>query len=80
MELDEMKQAWAQMDLRQDGMEALLRQDFRDRRLDNARASMRWSLLMGDDWRGRDRHGCMPVAGPPPCRAADQVADVATAG
>lgn len=44
MELDEMKQAWARMDLRQDGMEALLRQDYRERRTDQARASMRWSL------------------------------------
>lgn len=45
MELDEMKQAWARMDLRQDGMEALLRQDFRDRRMDKARSTLRWSLL-----------------------------------
>jgi hypothetical protein len=45
MELDEMKQAWARMDLRQDGMEALLRRDFRDRRLDKARSTLRWSLL-----------------------------------
>ncbi|GAA0888193.1 hypothetical protein GCM10009121_10740 [Rhodanobacter soli] len=45
MELDEMKQAWAHMDLRQDGMEALLRQDFRDRRMDKARSTLRWSLL-----------------------------------
>ncbi|WP_447733343.1 hypothetical protein [Rhodanobacter soli] len=45
MELDEMKQAWARMDLRQDGVEALLRQDFRERRMEKTRASMRWSLL-----------------------------------
>lgn len=45
MELDEMKRAWARMDLRQDGMEALLRQDFRDRRMEKTRASMRRSLL-----------------------------------
>ena len=45
MELDEMKRAWAHMDLRQDGMEALLRQGFRDRRMDKARGAMRWSLL-----------------------------------
>lgn len=45
MELDEMKQAWARMDLRQDGMEALLRQDFRDRRLEKVRSTMRRSLL-----------------------------------
>ena len=44
MELDEMKQAWARMDLRQDGMEALLRQDFRERRLDKAHASLRGAL------------------------------------
>ncbi|MFC5435657.1 hypothetical protein ACFPME_03760 [Rhodanobacter umsongensis] len=44
MELDEMKQAWARMELRQDGMEALLRQDVRDRRMDKARSTMRWSL------------------------------------
>ncbi|MGB5852000.1 MAG: hypothetical protein WBG85_06900 [Rhodanobacter sp.] len=44
MELDEMKQAWAKMDLRQDGMEALLRQDLRDRRRDKLRSTMRWSL------------------------------------
>jgi len=44
MELDEMKQAWARMDLRQDGMEALLREDFRERRLDKLRTTMRWSL------------------------------------
>jgi hypothetical protein len=45
MELDEMKQVWARMELRQDGMEALLRQDFRDQRMDKARSAMRWSLL-----------------------------------
>jgi hypothetical protein len=45
MELDEMKQAWAHMELRQDGLETLLRQDLRDRRRDKARASMRWGLL-----------------------------------
>lgn len=45
MELDEMKQMWARMDLRQGGMEALLREDFRDRRMDKARSAMRWSLL-----------------------------------
>jgi hypothetical protein len=44
MELDEMKMAWARMDRRQDGMEALLRQDFRDRRMDKVRSTMRWSL------------------------------------
>ena len=44
MELDEMKQAWARMDLRQDGMEALLRQDFRERRMDKLHSTLRWSL------------------------------------
>lgn len=44
MELDELKQAWAGMDLRQEGMEALLRADFHDRRRDGARAILRWSL------------------------------------
>ena len=45
MELDEMKQAWARMEQRQDGIEALLRQDLRDRRRDKARSSMRRGLL-----------------------------------
>lgn len=45
MELDEMKQAWACMNQRQDGLEVLLRQDVRDRRMDKARSAMRWSLL-----------------------------------
>lgn len=45
MELDEMKQAWASMDQRQGALEALLRQDFHDRGLGKARASMRWSML-----------------------------------
>lgn len=45
MELDEMKQVWARMDLRQDGLEAMLRHDFRDRRLEKARSAMRWGLL-----------------------------------
>jgi hypothetical protein len=45
MELDEMKQMWARMELRQDGMEALLRQDLRDRRMDKARSTMRRDLL-----------------------------------
>ena len=44
MELDEMKLAWAKMDLRQDGLEALLRQDLRDRRMEKSRASMRRTL------------------------------------
>jgi hypothetical protein len=45
MELDEMKQAWARMEVRQDGMEALLRQDLRDRHRHKARSSMRRGLL-----------------------------------
>lgn len=44
MELDELKQAWTHMELRQDGMEALLRADFRDRRMDRTRSILRWSL------------------------------------
>jgi hypothetical protein len=46
MELDEMKRAWAEMELRQQGMEALLRADFRDRRLGRTRAALR-PLLWG---------------------------------
>lgn len=45
MELDELKKAWARMDVRQDGIEAMLRQDFRDRRQDKVRSTVRWSLL-----------------------------------
>ena len=48
MELDEMKQAWARMESRQEGMEELLRRDFRERHLDKSRAALRWSLL----WQG----------------------------
>jgi hypothetical protein len=44
MELDELKQAWARMEIRQEGMEELLRQDFRDRRMEKSRASMRRTL------------------------------------
>ena len=44
MELDEMKQAWARMEIRLDGMEKLLRQDFRDRRMQKSRASLRRTL------------------------------------
>jgi hypothetical protein len=46
MELDEMKLVWARMEQRQDAMDARLRRDFRDRKLDKARSSMRSSLLM----------------------------------
>lgn len=45
MELDDMKKAWAAMDLRQTGMEALLRAEIRDRRLDKTRSTLRWVLL-----------------------------------
>ena len=41
MELDEMKQTWAAMELRLDGMEALLRRDSRERRTGRARAALR---------------------------------------
>lgn len=44
MELDELKHAWARMDLRQDGMEALLRAEFRERRMHGTRSILRWSL------------------------------------
>lgn len=44
MELDEMKQAWVRMEIRQEGMEKLLRQDFHDRRMEKSRASMRRTL------------------------------------
>jgi hypothetical protein len=44
MELDELKQAWARMEDRQEGMEALLRQDFRERRMEKSRASLRRTL------------------------------------
>lgn len=44
MELDEMKQAWARIETRQADLETLLRQDFRDRRKDKMRSTIRWSL------------------------------------
>jgi hypothetical protein len=49
MELDEMKQAWMAMELRLDGMEALLRKDSRDRRMGRARTALRplfWGQLL----------------------------------
>ena len=49
MDLDEMKQAWTEMSLRQDGFEALLRADFHDRRLDRARGALRplwWGQIL----------------------------------
>lgn len=49
MELDELKRAWAATDLRQDGMEALLRMDFHDRRLDRTRLALRplfWGQIL----------------------------------
>ncbi|MEO8747374.1 MAG: hypothetical protein ABI379_06935 [Rhodanobacter sp.] len=44
MELDEMKLAWARMEIHQKGMEELLRQDFHDRCMEKSRASTRRSL------------------------------------
>lgn len=44
MELDDLKRAWTEMSLRQDGMEALLRADFRDRRMERTRAFLRRSM------------------------------------
>lgn len=44
MELDEMKQAWARMEVRQEGVELLLRQDYRDRRIEKSRSTMRRAL------------------------------------
>jgi len=49
MDLDDMKQAWTEMSLRQDGLEALLRADLHDRRLDRARGALRplwWGQLL----------------------------------
>lgn len=49
MDLDEMKQAWTEMSLRQDGLEALLRADFQSRRRDRARGALRplwWGQLL----------------------------------
>ncbi|MGH8232889.1 MAG: hypothetical protein ACREPU_01655 [Rhodanobacteraceae bacterium] len=49
MELDEMKQTWAAMELRLGAMEALLQKDSRDRRTGNARAALRplfWGQLL----------------------------------
>ncbi len=48
MELDDMKQAWARMELRQQKMDTLLREDLRDRQVEKSRKAMRWSLL----WQG----------------------------
>lgn len=44
MELEDIKRAWQEMDLRQEGMEVLLRMEFRDRRMDKTRSILRWSL------------------------------------
>jgi hypothetical protein len=41
MELDELKQAWKELDLRQDGMETLLRADIRERRVHRLRRGLR---------------------------------------
>lgn len=49
MELDELKRAWTAMELRQDGMEALLRMGFHERRLGSARVALRplfWGQLL----------------------------------
>ncbi len=49
MDLDEMKQAWTDMSLRQDGIEALLRAGLRDRRMDRARGALRplwWGQIL----------------------------------
>ena len=49
MELDDLKHAWAETDLRLDGMEALLRMDFRERRLGRARRALRplfWGQIL----------------------------------
>lgn len=49
MELEDMKRAWAELDLRQDGMEALLRMDFHDRRLHRTRSALRplfWGQIL----------------------------------
>jgi len=45
MELDDMKAAWARVDLRQDALEALLRHDHHQHDTDAARATMRRTLL-----------------------------------
>jgi hypothetical protein len=44
MELDEMKGAWAAMNRRQEGTEALLRGELRDRRMDETRSTLRWNF------------------------------------
>ena len=48
MELDDMKQAWARMELRQEATDNLLRADLRERHVETSRRAMRWSLL----WQG----------------------------
>lgn len=45
MELDDLKRDWARMELRQDTYEMMLRDNFRERRVENSRAAMRWSVL-----------------------------------
>lgn len=44
MDLDDIKQAWTEVSLRQDGMEAMLRMDYRDKREQKTRSILRWSL------------------------------------
>lgn len=49
MELDELKRAWAETELRQDGMEALLRINIREHRLGAVRAALRplfWGQML----------------------------------
>lgn len=53
MELDDMKQAWARMELRQERMDQLLRADLRERQVEKSRKAMRWSLL----WQGLEIGG-----------------------
>ncbi|HET7931449.1 MAG TPA: hypothetical protein VFL63_08690 [Rhodanobacteraceae bacterium] len=49
MDIDELKRAWSEMELRQDGMEALLGIGFRENRLGKVRAALRplfWGQLL----------------------------------
>ncbi|MBN8737365.1 MAG: hypothetical protein J0H27_13995 [Xanthomonadales bacterium] len=44
MELEDIKRAWQEMELRQDGMAALWLAEYRDRRKDKTRSILRWSI------------------------------------
>jgi hypothetical protein len=44
MELEDIKRAWQEMELRQDGMAALWLAEYRERRIDKTRSILRWSL------------------------------------